>query len=85
MVDSRTNGDRRVTQVEVEVERRVDARRGRPSVCRTGETAHVHLVLPAATYDRLYAACGSRITIQELIRRMLVRELKNTKSETAAE
>jgi hypothetical protein len=81
MEERRACPDRRVAQVDVVGDRRTSPRRGRPSVCE-GETTRLCLVLSSETYDRVYdAARVSRVSVPEVIRRILTREFRNIKSE----
>lgn len=62
------------------------ARRGRPSVSRHEPSMKMTLVLPLSVYDRLYAMTsqGRVKNVPEMIRRVLYREIRNTKSENAS-
>jgi hypothetical protein len=74
MEERRACPDRRVAQVDVVGDRRT-------SVCE-GETTRLCLVLSSETYDRVYdAARVSRVSVPEVIRRILTREFRNIKSE----
>ena len=57
------------------------AKRGRPPLSPGESTARLTLVLPAGMYDRIYLeAQASRVNVPEMIRRVLNREFRNTKS-----
>jgi hypothetical protein len=70
--------ERRVSEAPVLVERR---KRGRPPLSRHNRSTEVHLKLPADLYDRIYAIARRRgLTIQEVIRRRVVRSLRRNRT-----
>lgn len=57
------------------------AKRGRPPLSPGETTTRLTLVLPDSVYDRVFIiAQQARVSVPELIRRTLARELRNTKS-----
>lgn len=59
-------------------------RRGRPPLSPDGPSTDVTVAMPGELYDRVYtAAQTARITVPEAIRRVLARELRDTKSTDA--
>jgi predicted HicB family RNase H-like nuclease len=61
------------------------AKMGRPTVGRGEPSANVQLRLPASLYDQAYAvAARERVSLTELIRRAIRREVDATESSTPA-
>lgn len=55
-------------------------RRGRPSLSRHEPSADIHLTVPESVYDRVYArASEERVSVPEVLRRLLVIEFRNPK------
>jgi hypothetical protein len=57
------------------------AKRGRPPLSAHEPSTRMTLALPSGLYDRAYeAAQQARVTVPEMVRRILSREFRNTKS-----
>ena len=59
------------------------SKRGRPSVSPKEPSTDVHLTLPVSVYDRAYLeASKARLSVPEVIRRALTRDLETQNSDS---